>query len=78
MSDKDVSVEIANLELTYVELLDEVTYDRPVNVYDQAMDHFLADEMLLDFLDRAGHNAVADAYRRQRERIGFLYSKGAE
>jgi hypothetical protein len=76
MSDKEVS--IANLEQTYVELFDEVKYDRPVNVYDQAMDHFLADEMLLKFLERAGHKAVADAYRRQRERIGFLYSKGDE
>jgi hypothetical protein len=76
MSDKDVSID--NLELTYVELFDDVKYDRPVNVYDKAMDHFLADEMLLKFMERAGHKNVADAYRRQRERIGFIYSKGAE
>jgi len=36
--------------------------------------HFVAEEVLTEYLRYIGHNAVADAFDAARDRVGFWYA----
>ena len=38
------------------------------------LDHIQADRILIEFLRQCGHPAVAEAWERASERVGFWYA----